>query len=547
LYPKFQDKYDNDTTYDPTTRDWYQKFLSSSEITVTDAYVDDATKELCVSYGIKLADNRSVVGGDVYLTAITNMLQKTSLFDSGKVIVVDKLGYIIGSNDKELSGKKIEEYSQELANALSKENMPKSIKINGNSNQIRVLKNDTTAWKVVAFAPSEEAFKTCYSLAYYFIGIAVIVLAVMIIISRVVANNVVLPIKKAQAFANSLANGNFTVDPLKIKSGDELEELCNDMNAMYENNKTIISTIAGHVATMNNGSEKLGASIRALADGFTNVKEYMSQVNSDTMQESAATEEVNASIEEVRASVELLQSKAKESGQLADVIKARAEMINAGGVESNENAKQLAGKFRESLEYSMENAKVVENIGNLAHVISDIAGQVGLLALNASIEAARAGDQGKGFAVVATEISKLSQKTSNTVSEIQSTVSGVKTAFDKLLGEANNMLQFLTETVEPDYEKFVEVGKQYAKDSEQIDSMSSAISEMALNLESTMREVSAAIENITESAQSTADNGSKVMTVVNEVGDAVNNVTKISEEEKEISDRLSDAIKKYNL
>jgi methyl-accepting chemotaxis protein len=384
-------------------------------------------------------------------------------------------------------------------------------------------------------------------LAYYFIGIAVIVLAVMIIISRVVANNVVLPIKKAQAFANSLANGNFTVDPLQIKSGDELEELSNDMNAMYENNKTIISTIAGHVATMNSGSEKLGVSVRALADGFTNVKEYMSQVNSDTMQESAATEEVNASIEEVRASVELLQSKAKESGQLADVIKVRAEKINAGGAASNENAKQLAGKFRESLEHSMENAKVVSNIGNLADVISDIAGQVGLLALNASIEAARAGDQGKGFAVVATEISKLSQKTSNTVSEIQSTVSGVKTAFDKLSGEANNMLQFLTETVEPDYEKFVDVGKQYAKDSEQIDKMSSAISEMALNLESTMREVSAAIENITESAQSTADNGSKVMTVVNEVGDEINSVTKISEEEKEISDRLSDAIKKYNL
>ncbi len=547
LYPKYQEKYDSDTTFDPTTRDWYKIFLSSSQVTTTDVYIDDATKDLCVTYGVKLADNRSVLGADVFLNSVISMLEETSLFSTGKIIVVDKLGYIIGANDASLAGVKIDEYSSELSNALAKESMPDSIKINMVDNKAIQQTNESTGWKIVAYAPEREIFYSTQILGYYFIGIALAIIIIMIIISGIIAKNVVVPIRKAQEFANALSYGDFTVEPLNITTADELEDLSNGMNVMCAKNKSVIGIIKGHVKTMNSGSEKLANAVDSLSESFEKVKAHMSQINSDTMQESAATEQVNASIEEVRASVEHLQSKASGGKQLADMIKERAESIKRESIAANENVQQLAGAFRESLAHSMENTKIVANIGNLADVISDIAGQVGLLALNASIEAARAGEQGKGFAVVASEISKLSQKTSNTVSEIQSTVSGVKEAFEKLLGESNNMLQFLTGTVQPDYNKYADVGKQYQNDAENIEDMSATIHEMALNLDGTMREVSLAVESITESAQSNADNGNKIMMIVSQVEDAVGQVADISRQEKEISYQLSSAIDNYKI
>ena len=91
--------------------------------------------------------------------------------------------------------------------------------------------------------------------------------------------------------------------------------------------------------------------------------------------------------------------------------------------------------YSERLQLSIENAKVVESIGEMANVISGIAEQINLLSLNASIEAARAGDAGRGFAVVATEIGKLAGSTSQAVEEIQSTITEVKSAFNGLAND----------------------------------------------------------------------------------------------------------------
>jgi methyl-accepting chemotaxis protein len=197
------------------------------------------------------------------------------------------------------------------------------------------------------------------------------------------------------------------------------------------------------------------------------------------MSSSAATQEVNASTEEVNSSASILSEQALRSKNMANEIMVRAKDVEERSRLAYDNAINLSKQYDESLQKSIDNAQIVESIGTLAGIISNIAEQINLLSLNASIEAARAGEQGKGFAVVASEIGKLAGDTTETVTKIQDTVEDVQKAFLKLTEDAKDILGFVNNTVTPDYEEFVKVGKQYGNDASEVDEISSQISEMS--------------------------------------------------------------------
>lgn len=273
----------------------------------------------------------------------------------------------------------------------------------------------------------------------------------------------------------------------------------------------------------------------------------MSKVNEAMMSSSAASEEVNASVEEVNSSVNVLSGETDKSRQLADEIRARAKAIELKSKQAFDNANNLSGEFEINLSKSIENAKVVESIGTMANVISNIAEQINLLSLNASIEAARAGEQGKGFAVVAGEIGKLAGETSKAVDQIQKTIIDVQGAFDRLTDDSKSLLSFLTQTVTPDYGAFVDTARQYGLDAESIEIFSNKLAVMSEDIERIMGEVGSAIQNIAESAQSTADNSSKTMESIHEVSGVVDEVSDMSKDQQKIAGDLSEVVRTFKL
>ena len=196
---------------------------------------------------------------------------------------------------------------------------------------------------------------------------------------------------------------------------------------------------------------------------------------------------------------------------------------------------------------SIENAKVVSSIEEMANVISEIADQINLLSLNASIEAARAGEAGKGFAVVASEIGSLATSTAEAVGQIQNTISQVQNAFDSLTKDAQNMLGFVVNDVTPDYSNFVEVAKQYGEDAASIERTAENISKMSDNIKQIMQEVTAAVQSIAEATQDTTEVSGNMTEKVVVVADHVDNVSEMAEKEDVIARKLTGVVSRFKL
>ncbi len=149
----------------------------------------------------------------------------------------------------------------------------------------------------------------------------------------------------------------------------------------------MISKISGHAKLLSDSSIELKRSVEELKKDYEMIESLMNQVNSDMTSSSAATEEVSAAVEEVNSSVNMLASETEKSLELAGEIKKRANGIEDTSRNAYELANKLAAQNRAGLEESIKNADVVKSIGALAEVISEIADQINLLSLNASIEA----------------------------------------------------------------------------------------------------------------------------------------------------------------
>jgi methyl-accepting chemotaxis protein len=293
-----------------------------------------------------------------------------------------------------------------------------------NSDQMNVVLAKLADLNAVQLKATNDHAAEQYSSAFNLVvGLLIVATALTMLFAWLLTNSITRPIASALEAAETIAEGNLT-RPIKVDGTDEAGRLLLAMQKMQEKLRDTLMRISGSATQLASAAEELNAVTDESARG-------LSQQNNEIEQAATAVNEMTSAVEEVaRNAVSTSEASKNATASAGDGRDLVQETVNA--------IERMSGDVQSTANLIGNLAEESRDIGKVLDVIRGLADQTNLLALNAAIEAARAGEAGRGFAVVADEVRALAHRTQQSTSEIERMVGSIQGGTEQAVGSMRN-------------------------------------------------------------------------------------------------------------
>lgn len=377
------------------------------------------------------------------------------------------------------------------------------------------------------------------------IVIAVIGILILLILLYIIIDRLLKPLNKVVNAANQVANGELVNVDLEITK-DEIGNLSKSINTMVSNLQHIILNIRNTSDNVSSAANQLTVNAAETYNSATNIAQDMGQITQNAEASMVMTEETAAAMEETATGIQQIADSANtaaESSISASQASERGNHVVQQVIAQMELINDSVEQIGTTINGLHINTKKISDIVNLITAIAD---QTNLLALNAAIEAARAGEHGKGFAVVADEVRRLAEQSSQSATEIYNLISTIQADSNASI----NVMEKGKEDVRAGMEFTNEVGeifKEILTSSEEVASQIREISAASQQISASSEEVAASVNNIKQSAEQSSEFSANVSNATQEQLTTMQEVKEASSSLGNTAEELQGLVAKFKL
>ncbi|HEH9440730.1 TPA: methyl-accepting chemotaxis protein [Aeromonas sobria] len=510
--------------YDPRQRPWYQDAMAAGKLVITAPYADISSGQLIVTIAepFQRGNTQGVIAGDVSISALISDILAVSS-EGTYAILVDSNGTIIAHPDASLSLKPATALAPELSasyiNQIAHDGMINELVISGKKEVFDFNAIPNTSWYYGMMVDEETAYQSVRSMVTSSLIQGLITILIVAGFSYVAINGSLAPLKTlGEAIADlSRGNGDLT-RRIKIEREDEVGAVAKHVNTFIDRIHVMVQDISNSSGQLNQQAKSSHSMAEKANQGLARQQNEISQI-------ATAVHEMSATAVEVASNAE----------QTADAARSSSSSCEHGKqviARNQRSITDLATQVEQASNIIQELEKNAQEINTILSTIQGIAEQTNLLALNAAIEAARAGEQGRGFAVVADEVRVLSQRTHSSTVEIRSMIETLQRNTQGAVSTMHEGQQLAQNSVDD--------ANNATHALEQITTSINQISDMATQISSAAEEQRAVTDEVSRNIQAVKD-------VSDELAVDADSSRNLSEQLKNISGELSNQVGMFRI